>query len=74
MGELDPFFGLAEALQYIDFGYTELIKECFLVMHFSKGGVSFKELKELEFDKYEMFVKEALRIQKENVPKETTDE
>lgn len=39
------------------------MQEAFLIMYYSKGGFTHKELSELKFDLYEIAVKEALRIQ-----------
>lgn len=57
-------FWLTDAFYFIDFSTEVLVKESFLVMYYTKGGVTLKELKNLPFNEYEMFVKEALRLQK----------
>ena len=36
-----------------------------LVMHYSKGGLTLEELKEMPFNIFEKFIDEAIRIQNE---------
>jgi hypothetical protein len=52
-----------DAWNYIDFDFDMFIKESVLVMYYTKGGISLKELRELPFHLYEKYVEEAIRIQ-----------
>jgi hypothetical protein len=62
-----PFLDLwlVDAFKYIDFNYEILTKESCLVMYYTKGGLPLSELGKLPFNRYEMFVEEAIRIQEE---------
>lgn len=64
VGELSEISWMIESLKYIDFSKEALIKESFLVMHFSKGGFDFETLCTIPFDDFKLSVKEALRIEK----------
>lgn len=54
-----------ESIQYIDFNMDAFVKESMLAMHYSKGGLTLEELRDMPFDIYEMYVKEAIRIQED---------
>lgn len=53
------------SLQYIDYNMDAFVKESMLAMHYSKGGLTEEGLREMPFDIFELYVNEALRIQKE---------
>ena len=57
---------LTNSLQHIDFNFDIFIQEAFLVGVWSKGGIQMKDLESMPFDRYELAVKEALRIQEIN--------
>lgn len=65
MGEQNPFFWLIGAIEYIDFSWEVFIKESFLVMTYTKGGITMEQLEQMPFDRYEKCVNEAIRIQNE---------
>ena len=49
-----------------------LLKECFAVSYYSKGGFNYSILKDLPFDEYEIVIKETNRVMKE-LTEETAD-
>lgn len=51
------------AIKYIDFTWDALVQESYVAMTYSKGGLTSEELKSMPFDKYEKYIKEAIRIQ-----------
>lgn len=56
---------LAQSIQYIDYSIEDLTREYFLIAHYSKGGYSFNEIKDMDFKTFMKVLKEASRIQDE---------
>lgn len=54
---------ITDAIQYIDFNKEIFIQEACLIMYYLKGGLSKKELEEMPFREYELFLKEVIKIQ-----------
>ena len=54
------------SFKYIDYSWEIFTKESYLIMYYSNGGLNYSQLSEIEFNKFEMFLTEAIRIQKEN--------
>jgi len=61
---------LLEAIKFIDFTKENFIKESFLIMYYTKGGINKKELDGMPFDEYEIWLKEAIIVQENLTEKE----
>jgi hypothetical protein len=55
---------LAESIRFLDVTSELLLKQQFLISYYSKGGFSFDETKRLTTKKYDVVLKEALRVQR----------
>lgn len=56
---------LVSGFNYIDYDKESFIKESFLVMYYTKGGMNYETLFKMPFDDFLLYVKEATRIQTE---------
>ena len=63
-----PVTWLIRSLEYIDFDYNVLVVEAFAISYYSKGGFTFQDICNMEFDLYELVLKEADRISKLKAP------
>jgi hypothetical protein len=65
IGELsvNPILWMAESIKYIDYDLETYLSEAYLVMYYSKGGVSLSNIENTPLDIFEMHIKEAKRIQ-----------
>lgn len=66
-------FWLTDALLYLDIDLDNYIRESFLIMHYSKGGITKKELAEMSFKIFEKYLRIALEIQTE-MNKDTSEQ
>jgi len=55
---------LSKSLAYIDYTKEIFIKEAFLIMFYTKGGINLTLLENMPFDDFFLFLQEAERIQK----------
>jgi hypothetical protein len=51
----------------MDFSFEDLTREFFLIANYSKGGFSFKDIKMLTYKEYSIVLKEAVRIQTDEI-------
>jgi len=54
---------LSESLCYIDYTKEIFVKEAFLIMYYSKGGLNLTMLENMDLSYFHLFLKEAERIQ-----------
>ena len=54
---------MSGSFKYIDFNKDIFVKESVLVMTYTKGGVTLKNLELMPFVDYEKYLQEAIRIQ-----------
>lgn len=54
---------IIDAIRFVDYDVESYIKESFLVMHYTKGGLNLKDLDIMPFDEFRIWIKEATRIQ-----------
>jgi hypothetical protein len=62
-GSFKREIAIVKGIGFIDYDLSAYIKESFLVMHYTKGGLSIDELDHIPFDEFRMWVGEAVRIQ-----------
>jgi len=58
---------LFKGLRYIDFSWKEFLGECILICRETKGGFTLSDIQNLSFDEYQFVLKEAFRLQKQEV-------
>ena len=57
---------LFDAIKKIDFNFTDLVKESFLVNRQSYGGISLEDLKNMNYEDYWNTVKYAEKLESKN--------
>jgi len=62
-------FWLTDAIRYIDFTKDIFIRESVVMMYYTKGGLDIQTIFDLPFNEYEVYLDEAIKIQKQlNAP------
>ena len=56
-------FVITDAVKFVDYDTESYIKESFLVMHYTKGGLTLKDIDTMPFSEFKVWIKEATRIQ-----------
>jgi hypothetical protein len=67
------WMGLIKSISNIDFTPEAFLKESILICRETKGGFTFRDIKDLDYDEYLLVVNEADRLQKPIKEKENRD-
>lgn len=60
---------ISDAFRLIDFSIDRFVKESFLMMYLSQGGLTYSDLINMSFKEYQEFKKEAVELQNAMNPK-----